>query len=325
MPKHIMFICLCLLGLALAACGPQPRPVDPTVWIDEPLEFSWLSEGVHSVKVRASYSGEVGQIGLSFEHPGFAYAGYALPPGEPLDGDIYIANFQQVTDTQIKADLPFNFKRGNLTSGFNGEYTLRACIFTPEPQLEVIACTEIILYMPDCGPDEVPLGPDCIPAAVDETETPSAKEFVAVPVRDVNCRVGPSASLFEIDDTLFEGVEYMPLAQGPDAQWLMFRGPVTGNPCWAFVDNFDLLCNGEVANLAEAPACNLAVEDYPPLPTLTSTPTFTPEPEPTQTPKPSTPECSDGKDNDGDGRTDYNPTGRGDPQCSSPDDKHEDR
>lgn len=45
----------------------------------------------------------------------------------------------------------------------------------------------------------------------------------------------------------------------------------------------------------------------------------------TPTPRPGggTPECSDGIDNDGDGRIDYNPTGSGDRECLSADDNDE--
>lgn len=300
--KKLLLAAWLLVPSLLAACGPQNT--GPGIWIDAPLEGAALTEGVHPVTVHASWDGELGAIGISLSHPGFVYARYAAPPGEPLNGTTFIANFEWVTETFAIAEVPFPFNPvGNPPP--EGKYTLQACLFGPQPQFEVLSCSEIFVYMPRCGPGEVSLGPDCIPAALDETQIPEfiPDDFVAIPNRNANCRLGPSASLFEIDDTLLMGVEYAPLAQGPDGMWLLFQGPISQNLCWVFSDNLDLFCQENAVTLASvAPCVPPPIEDYPALPTLTPTPTFTPEAEVTETPD--LPECSDGIDNDGDGDID---------------------
>jgi hypothetical protein len=300
-----------LFGLTLAACGPQGTQ---GIWIDAPVESAALTEGTHSVSVHANWDGDVSMIGIIFETPGYSYGKYALPPGEEIDGELYLANFEQVTETAMTAEIPFPFLMVGLPQP---EYTLRACLFGPLPEWELLTCSEITVYMPNCGPGEVSLGPDCIPAAVDATPTANfiLDEILVVPNRNVNCRLGPSATLFEIDDTLMEGVEYKPLAQGPDAMWLLFEGPISKNNCWAFAENLDVVCNDGQAGDLES--CGLEVVDYPPLPTLSSTPTFTPEADSTEVPQ-QLPQCSDGLDNDGDGDIDM-----ADGRCVDPNDDTE--
>jgi hypothetical protein len=266
--------------------------------------------------VHAAYAGEIEIIGVVFEHPGFSYGKYAVAPGEPVDGELYLANFEWVANNLVLAEVPFPFVQAD---DYDGAYTLRACIFGPQPQLEVIACTEIAVFMPNCEPDEVSLGQDCIPAAVDVTPAPSfvPDELVAIPSRNANCREGASATFFDIDDTLFQDSEYLPTAQGSDGLWLLFEGPVSGNRCWALSDNIDLFCNDQPVQLAALSPCSLGIAQYPPLPTLTSTPPFTPEAPVTAVPLP---QCSDGIDNDGDGNIDM-----ADGRCLSPTDDDENR
>lgn len=151
------------------------------------------------------------------------------------------------------------------------------------------------------------------------TATQAVVSLITMPIRNANCRLGPSASLFEIDDTLLMDTEYLPVAQGPDAMWLLFAGPISQNRCWVFVDNLELFCSDTPVEIADISPCTLAIANYPPLPTLTPTPTFTPEPdEPTDTPD--LPQCSDGIDNDGDGDIDMK-----DGRCTSPNDDSENR
>lgn len=224
------FPLLFLLALcALAGCGPRS---ESSISIEAPLSGSALTEGVYNVSVRGFHDGEIGLVSLSYAHPGFVYVRYAKPPGEPLEGT-YIANFEWVADGELEVDIPFPFLAGEPPQSFNGEYTLQACLLAGPPQYDVVVCTDVLIYMPACGPDEVSLGNDCIPAAIDATATAALvrEDVVAIPQQNVNCRLGPSASQFEIDDTLLQGVQYTPVAVGDDALWLMFIGPVSGNPC----------------------------------------------------------------------------------------------
>jgi hypothetical protein len=144
------------------------------------------------------------------------------------------------------------------------------------------------------------------------TETPTAIVLVAVPLQNVNCREG-NGSVFEIADTLMEGERYTPNARGTDNQWLRFLGPAFGQPCWAFVENFNVLLNETLVPLEDVPESVLPFAAYPPTPTPSPTPTFTPEPG-----APFVPQCSDGLDNDGDKRTDL-----ADTSCTGPNDNDE--
>lgn len=127
------------------------------------------------------------------------------------------------------------------------------------------------------------------------TKTPSELVLIAIPSQNANCREG-NASVFEIADTLFEGKEYTPDARGRDNLWVRFRGPVNETLCWVFIDNLDLFINREPVEIVAVPESLLPFAPYPSTPTPSPTPTFTPEP--------FRPECSDGLDNDSDGRVD---------------------
>lgn len=144
------------------------------------------------------------------------------------------------------------------------------------------------------------------------TPTPTITGLVAIPLQNANCRLGNSASMFDIADTLFAGEQYTPVSRGRDNLWLAFIGPTYGARCWVYVDNLTLLVNSEETDLENIPEDFLPVVPYPPRPT----PTFTPEPEEAEPlePAPDLPACSDGIDNDGDGLIDM-----ADGRCLSPD------
>lgn len=121
------------------------------------------------------------------------------------------------------------------------------------------------------------------------TQTATELVLVAVPQQTANCRYGNSSSQFDIADTLYEGERYTPLAKGIDLLWVYFQGPATGQGCWAFVENLDLLINNEPVAIEEVPDHLLPFMDYPPTPTPSATPS--PSPTSTETPVP-TPTCT---------------------------------
>jgi len=153
-----------------------------------------------------------------------------------------------------------------------------------------------------------------------EDDKVEAELLYGIPLQNANCRLGCSATFFDIVDTLFEGEMYMPLSGGDG--WLLFRGPVANQRCWAASSLVDLQYAGESISVEDANSMSLFAEgpSCPAIPTATFTPiptaTFTPPP-PTETPVP-LPECSDGIDNDGDGDIDM-----ADGRCLSPDDDDE--
>jgi hypothetical protein len=126
---------------------------------------------------------------------------------------------------------------------------------------------------------------------------------MAVPSQDANCRQGPSATYFDIVDTLLAGKSYNAIGQGPDHLWLLFKAPASDGNCWVYVQNLQLSCKGELADIANMSNCVVPIVEYPLIPTATPTATFTPEP---QRPEATdAPQCSDGKDNDRDSFIDY--------------------
>ena len=145
-----------------------------------------------------------------------------------------------------------------------------------------------------------------------KTTTPQITTLVAIPLKNANCRLGNSASMFDIADTLYAGEQYTPVGRGPDNLWLAFIGPTYGARCWVYVDSLILLVNGEETVPEDVPEDFLPVIPYPPRPT----PTFTPEPEEPEPLEetPDLPACSDGIDNDGDGLIDM-----ADGRCLTPD------
>jgi hypothetical protein len=172
----------------------------------------------------------------------------------------------------------------------------------------------------DLGAYESPYDPEIvvIPGLPQQpTATPQLPDavLIAVPIQNANCREG-NGNQFEIADTLFEGQAYVPDGRGRDRLWLRFLGPVTGVHCWAFIDNLDLLLNGDTIDINQISEDLLPIVPYPPTPTPSPTPTFTPEP--SETPAPSQTECSDGIDNDSDRYVDMQ-----DPQCRNQQDNSE--
>jgi hypothetical protein len=142
-------------------------------------------------------------------------------------------------------------------------------------------------------------------------------DAMAVPSQDANCRAGPSATYFDVVDTLLAGQRYTTIGQGPDHLWLLFKAPASDGNCWAFIQNLQLSCRGELTVIDDMSDCMVPVIEYPAIPTPTPTATFTPEPEvPEAT---DMPQCTDGKDNDGDGFTDF----PRDTSCSSASDDNE--
>jgi len=147
-----------------------------------------------------------------------------------------------------------------------------------------------------------------------QTVTPQITTLVAIPLKNANCRLGNSASMFDIVDTLYQGQQYSAIGIGSDKQWVAFIGPVYGARCWVYFESLTLLLNDEETEPGDIPETYLPVLNYPPLPT----PTFTPESEepeePETEPEPDRPQCSDGIDNDGDGLIDM-----ADGRCLTPD------
>ena len=150
------------------------------------------------------------------------------------------------------------------------------------------------------------------------TPTPVTAAMMVFPEQDTNCRRSTDSDS-QIIDTLFKGIGYIPLGRTPDNLFMLFRGPVTNQRCWA--PTFLFLVPFGPLNLL--PGDVLPYINYPtptPIPTnvprqATSTSGSQPQ-QPTATP--SIPQCSDGRDNDGDGAID----GR-DKQCSSGTDNNE--
>jgi hypothetical protein len=146
-------------------------------------------------------------------------------------------------------------------------------------------------------------GSTVVPPTPSSGETNSGETpLIGIPLQNANCRLGNSASMFDIADTLYTGEQYTPVGRGPDNLWLAFIGPTYAARCWVFVDTLTLLVNGEETLPEDVPEDLLPVIPYPPRPT----PTFTPEPEEPEPlePSPDLPACSDGIDNDGDGLID---------------------
>lgn len=290
-------IALLCAGL-LAACGgtqpagtETPVPMPPAqAWIDAPLDGAHLP----LAEIQLTFSGwdpagELQAFAFSINGEG---QGQLEPQFEASQGD-------------------FTYKYGQTawTPPAPGTYLIEVQGIGPNGPGETASAMITI-----CDPGTTALAAVCEqPAAEQPTATPLPDlALLAVPTQNANCRLGPSATFFDISDTLFEAEQYTPIGQGPDQLWLLFRGPASEVGCWVLASNLDLFCDEAPVELGDLSPCNLATAAYPPMPTLT--PTFTPEP--TETPTP--PECNDGVDNDADGNTDMR-----DPQCSAPSDNSE--
>lgn len=183
--------------------------------------------------------------------------------------------------------------------------------FTPTATLCVVGAAVTNLVV--CTPTPVPTictGPNVAGALVQCTPTPPQSSAMMVyPDQDTNCRRAPNDQ--NIVDTLFKGVGYIPLGRTPDNQYMLLRGPASGQRCWAASFLFTI----PFGPLSGVPGSVLPYINYP---TATPTPTKVP---------PSAPQCSDGVDNDGDGRIDYSISTSGSPtgdrQCTSASDNSE--
>lgn len=290
MSRRITSRGLLLASWLLAACaGNAPAGettsliVLPQVWIDAPLD------GAH----------------LPLAETQLAFSGW-----DPAGG---LSQFELSVNGQHQADVEPEYEAGEGAA----KYAYSEFAWTPPAPgsylIEVRGLGVNGLSQPAlanivvCAIDELSFEEACEPAEPappQVTALPAELALMALPSQNANCRLGPSATYFDVVDTLFAGSEYTPQAQGPDGLWLLFTGPAYDGDCWALSQNLDLFCDTAPVELSDVSPCTLAVVAYPPLPTLTPTPTFTPEPP--------LPQCSDGLDNDGDGNTDMR-----DPQCSS--------
>ncbi|MCL5428275.1 MAG: hypothetical protein M1347_00540 [Chloroflexi bacterium] len=198
------------------------------------------------------------------------------------------------------------------------------CTPTPTPTLCVVgtiigydeAGAPIYAYE-ECTPTPTPT--ECFGYANEKcTPTPEIAAMMVFPEQDTNCRRSTDSNS-QIIDTLKKSVGYIPLGRTPDNLFMLFRGPVTNQRCWAPTFLFFV----PFGPLNQVPGEELPDISYPtptPIPTnvprqATST-SASQSQQPTATP--STPQCSDGRDNDGDGAID----GR-DKQCSSGSDNNE--
>lgn len=196
----------------------------------------------------------------------------------------------------------------------NGQTFAALVLCTPTPTATpcVVANAATGQTIP-CTPTPTPtecFATDAAGNLVPCTPTPQTAANMVFPEQDTNCRRSTDSNS-QIQDTLKMGVGYFPLGRTPDNLFMLFRGPVTNQRCWAPAFLF-LIPFGP---LNQVPGDVLPYINYP-----TATPTATNVPrQPTSTSgAPSTPQCNDGKDNDGDGDID----GR-DKQCSSPTDNNE--
>lgn len=186
---------------------------------------------------------------------------------------------------------------------------LSLCTPTPTPTecFAVAASGQTTLCTPTPTPTEC-FAADAQGNLLPCTPTPNAAAMMVYPDQDTNCRRSTDSNS-QIVDTLLQGIGYLPLGRTPDNLFMLFRGPVTNQRCWAPV----FLLTIPFGPLDQVPSDLLPYINYP-----TATPTATNVPR-QATSTPAAPQCNDGKDNDGDGQTDY---GR-DKQCSSPTDNNE--
>jgi hypothetical protein len=306
MKSKVIFL-VALFALFLNACNGSrnEREAYINIWIDNPLHGSTLSLGQRAIRVSLS--------------------------ADNLD--------KPTVDVFINGEFLAN-EEHNIWAANNGGHEYFAFPFSWEPaapgSYEIVARyadAEAIAIVTIIGvPDPV----------VDEGQTPEiateavaeADHFLVLPSRDTNCRYGCAASLWEIADTLFDGMEYMPIGADYSTGYYVFSGPASGETCYVHESFVDARINGVSVDFEAVRVSDLVANWACPL-----NPTLTPTPLPTATPSATVvsggggagatpPECSDGIDNDGDGATDFGTTaqiaaGTADRQCSDANDNDE--
>lgn len=116
------------------------------------------------------------------------------------------------------------------------------------------------------------------------------------------CRAGPG-SVYKDLDSFTPGQMAPTIGQSLDGQYWYVTGPNLGVTCTVPTGPAFVIVHGENCG---------------------GVPRFTPAPTPRPTEEPSSPQCDDGIDNDGDGRTDFaSGPGVGDRECTSADDNDE--
>lgn len=292
--SRTLLLTLTLVAAMLAACGSQIESAGDQAgiqtWIDAPTDGSMLPVEVYTIVF--SGANTLGSVD-SFE--------------VMVNGALESSVEAQYQGSQ--GDVQYGFGSYDWLPPSPGNYLIEVRTLSGE-QPGAYAYANVVvgeLVQDDLQVAELP---------------PVDPSLVAVPNQNVNCREGNS-SQFDIADTLFEDVEYSPLGRGFDNLWVLFSGPVTQVNCWAFVDNLALLVNEVDTPIQDISEDLLPFVGYPATPTPQPTATFTPEPTSAAA------QCSDGIDNDGDGRIDFVAAGisgtAGDRECSSPDDSDESR
>lgn len=164
-----------------------------------------------------------------------------------------------------------------------------------------------------------------------EFEFPFDVPYIMAP-QNVNCRASDYSESKNLG-TLLLGEQVEVLAVNPEATHAKIMEPSFNVGCWIWLGAVDLMDGDDMPIEPKSILDLVPVLDpgEPPAETPTPTPTDEPteepdDPEPTDTP--TTPECSDGIDNDGDQAIDYGDTnaiasGKADRECKSPDDNNE--
>ncbi len=253
MKKFARTLLLSLIIFSTACAGVVAPSEDqlatgPGAWIDAPLDGSTIPLAEYEVISHANDASGISTFELSVN-------------GEVISVDVVEADQQGLAIAHIGQAwvpaAPGSYLLAVRAANSNGDYG-------PQAFAQV-----------DVGEEE-PVEEQ----APNASATPTELVLIAIPTQNANCRLG-NGSLFDIADTLFMGVEYSPIARGPDDMWVLFAGPANGQRCWAFINNLELTLNGDAVEIGEVPVSVLPVAPYPPMPTLTPTPTFTPEgPEP---------------------------------------------
>jgi hypothetical protein len=291
MKRHLILLVLAF-GL-LAACGPQSESAGDQAaiqtWLDTPADGSLLPEAVHTI----------------------VFSGAAIESN--------VDSFELMVNGALESEVDAKYQgnQGNVHYGF-GTYDW----LPPAPGNYLIQVRTVSGDLAGAYAYANVVVGELVSDNLQVAELPPAdSSLVAIPEQNVNCREGNS-NAFDIADTLFEAMEYSPLGRGFDNLWVLFNGPATGASCWVFVDNLVMVLDGVETAIVEIPEARLPFVGYPATPTPEPTATFTPEPT-------AAPQCSDGIDNDGDGRIDFAPSGiagsTGDRECDSPSDNDESR